>query len=316
MKKIYSIILIICCFLLVKLPVFATEAVEDALPNINSWVTITNGQINKRMVQSGDTLKYKFTITDVGIDEQDEDGDFRYGIGYVNIIWRSSKKQKFERLYKWKANKKSMTISGKIKIMDGMQPGEWTIEEIQILSGVGEDAGGIIHVHDVCNRKNYKDWDYFDYIDLSFANFCVKKKRGTKVDQKAPSLDVKSLDVSKTNVKANEKFTFCVKVKDKSKIEFVKCAWTALSVFDGQNIEKTSVYKMKYNKKKKCYQCILNLTRNEQKTEPEFIHVKDIYGNETYYTVDGNSTYYSLPNGRGRKKYDRAFTKTVVYRKQ
>lgn len=203
MKVIYkSILFIMCCVLSFSLPSFAEETdTNTTIPD--PYVTVTNAKINKNSVKFGDTITYKFTLTDVGISELDEAGFFGiYDKGkyypldscVVEVVWQSSKHQVIERFYNWKnrKKKKSLTISDKIKIMDGMQPGEWKIESIHLIDSLGDDTnGGNICISDPRYSKDLVDC----YADLSFSDFNVKNKKGTKVDHKAPTINLNSLKV-------------------------------------------------------------------------------------------------------------------------
>ena len=307
MKKHFKPLLFMTlCFFLLPIQVSAkTETTEQAEPI--SYVTITDGKVNKKNVKSGDTLKYQFTINDLGISEHDKDQDFDDGICYVTVTWKSSKKQQFTRRYDWKDEKaKSMTISDKIKIMDGMQSGKWKISEIVLYSGEAEDdAEGHIHLYgtqtdqNASKLKNYSEMYVKSSADLSFADFKVKKKKGSKVDKKAPTIDISSLKISKSKVKVNKKVTFSVKVKDASKVEYVKSSWQSYGDGTYYNIGSIVDVEMKYNKKKKCYEGKLSIGDYDSKLELIGISTRDIYGNSTYYG----------------EKYQNAFSKIVMYKK-
>ena len=326
MKKHFKPLLFMTlCFFMLPIQVSAkTETIEQAEPI--SYVTITNGKVNKKVVKSGDTLKYQFTINDEGISEHDEAGYFGFylddnyypaSLCYVCITWEAPKNQIIERSYKWnREKKKSLTISDKIKVMDGMQSGKWKLARIQIVDGLGDDeGGGVININDFNDLSDYADC----YADLSFAGFNVKKKKGTRVDKKAPTIDLNSLKVSKAYVKTNEKVTFSVKVKDSSKIEYVEAGWRSYLGKDGKEAGYLNDYKMKYNKKKKCCQCTVSLADDEiQKLLLEGIYVKDIYGNATVYSVDVNGKQIEYYTSKLKwKKYGKAsdFSKVTIHRK-
>lgn len=283
---------------------------EDSLYR-SSPIAISNFKMNKHSVKPGDKVKYSFTITDIGLEDyvkmyEPNWGDNNYFLN-VTLTWVSPKKQKITRTYDWEYGEKSIAISDKIEVNKGMQPGEWHLSRIYF-EVTGEEE---LFVDDNRHSMNEKyPWSPSPLMDFSMADFKVS---GTKADNKVPTLDLKSLKLSKAFVKKNEKSTFSVKVKDSSKIAEVECTWF---FFKKNNFNKlyaccdsVKSYKMKYDKKKKCYKYSLKLnTSKYRKAQLGGITVRDIHGNEKNY-----GDYYVC--NRKTKKYYNAYKKICVYKK-
>lgn len=235
---------------------------------------ITNGKISKKSAKPGDVLRYRFKVTDNGITKTDS-GVFNEGIEMVRITWCSEKeKQRIQKEYPWDKfgkHKRSINISGKIKIRKGMQPGKWRISSIAFVSFGGEDSEEV-YVH------NRKVRGKAGNLDLSFADFKVRSK--AKADTSAPVLDMDSLKV--TNRYGGGKRKLRIKVKDQSPIQYVNCFWSIKEKGIGQTGYEE--YVMKYNKKQKCYECSLwNGSGKEEYMDLDGIEVCDIYGNAYIY---------------------------------
>lgn len=314
MKNILKqMIFIFCCVMLCSVPSYATSTniTDNADRKVNvttPFATISDAYLSQTTVKKDDVLKYRFTISFVDSfdynSEEFSEGPFKERSAYfVTVWWQSSGKQKFERTYKWSKNKESLVIDDKISVQKGMQAGEWKISAIYIANGIGEDGGDSLVIFDGTEADQMEKGSfcvhYTDLSDLSFQVTGVKKK----ADNKAPTIDKKSIKVSKTTVKKNKKATFSVKVKDASGIEDVEFSWLVKT----KNGEVTRDCKLKYNKKKKCYQCKFEMKKNDKKAELYCITTKDIYGNEYYYTLDNTSL---------KKKYGKAFSKVTIYRKK
>ncbi len=316
---------LICLALILMVPVLHIKAQEASVDKREvSPIEISDFKINKHSFKPGNTLKYSFTLKDIGIDEFLDygGGDFSiiriqtgiYGDPFyysdgdaVHLFWKSSKKQYVIQSFNWKESdrkKKQLKISGKIPVQKGMQSGKWRLAVI----GVQYDD----EIFFVKNSTEPVDVDepWLPTLDLSMADFKVSK---TKADKKAPTIDLKSLKLSKRYVGKKDKSTFSVKIKDKSKIEAVMATW---SIYDKANKSSYedyyNYYKMTYNKKKKCWQCSVKLdTKYERKAQLKGICVRDIYGNEKDYFI-GNE-YGAIP--KKKKQYYNAYKKMVIRKK-
>lgn len=106
-------------------------------------------------------------------------------------------------------------------------------------------------------------------------------------------------------------YKFSVKVKDKSPIHCVKCFW--YSSADEGNVTEGQEYDMKYNKKTKRYEAVIqtwSYMKNSYTTLSQ-INVVDIYGNEeSYYDrrFDDTPGYAEI-----REDIPEDFSKMVVY---
>lgn len=290
--------------------VFAAQTTSNSIDN--SFAVVTKGKINKHKVKPGDTLKYSITITDMEMSKFDSkhgyENGFDNGIYDVTIIWQSPKKQRIKRNYQWYgvSQNKTLKISGKIKINKGMQQGQWKLEKIYFNSGSGEDEYETACLYDRRSEKNKYEYDCVppeemcEYIDLSFADFKVSGT-GKKVDSKGPVVSLKSLKVSKPFVKVKQKSVFSLKVKDQGEINEVVCYWDIFQKGGKNSHDKE--YIMKYNKKKKIYQCSVKMGKKEHKAKLNYIYVEDIYG---------NGRAYSVSNVKSKK----AFKKMVITRKK
>lgn len=287
-----------------------------------SPIEISDFKINKHSFQSGSTVKYSLTLMDIGIDEFLDygGGEFDiiridsiygeppyYGDGdTVHLFWKSSKKQYVVQSFDWKKSdrdKRRLKISGKIPVQKGMQPGKWRLAVI-----------GIQYDDEIFFVKNSSepigDSPWLPTLDLSMADFKVSK---TKADNKAPTIDLKSLKLSKYYVGKKDKSTFSVKIKDSSKVIAVRAMW---DVYDktnkGSSGDYYNYYKMTYNKKTKRWQCSIKLdTKYERKAQLKGIRVWDIYGNEKDYFI-GNE-YGAIP--KKKKQYYNAYKKMVIRKK-
>ncbi len=274
-----------------------------------SPITIINFEMNQNEAKPNDTIQYSFTIEDVEIkDFLNKYGEMYYecypeyyGVSSVTLCWKSSKKQIIYHTYTWKQadgwNTKNIKIKGKIPVKKGMQTGEWHLASVFFDAGV--DGAGFFVVDNKHSTNEKHAYSPDPLMDLSMADFTVS---GTgKADHKAPTIDLKSLKLSKRYVKKNQKTTFSVKVKDQSKIAKVECTWGLYA--DGNNGKEydwTNTYKMKYNKKTKKYQCTMKLAY--KKVQLTDIKVTDIYGNEKLYSADSSLSY--TPKKKDRKYYN------------
>lgn len=314
------ILRVICLGLILVVPILHTRAQEISEDKREtSPIEISDFKINKHSFQSGSTVKYSMTLKDVGIDEFLDYGggdfdiirlDSRYGEppyysngDAVHLFWKSSKKQYVVQSFDWKKSdrdKKQLKISSKIPVQKGMQPGKWRLAAI-----------GIQYDYEIFFVKNSSepvgDDSWLPTLDLSMADFTVSK---TKANNKAPTIDLKSMKLSKRYVGKSGKSTFSVKIKDASKVVAVRAMW---DIYDktnkGSSGDYYNFYKMTYNKKKKRWQCLIKLdTKYEKKAQLKGIRVRDIYGNEKNYFI-GNE-YGAIP--KSKKKYYNAFKKMVI----
>ncbi len=312
------------------------EQVQIETPKNKQFATIAKGMVNKKRVKKGDTLKFSFTITDNGIekineylkDDFDDNKEFRE----VEFRWQSQKKQTISKIYCGTYNRKTETfkISDKIKISKGMQQGLWKLQAIIIYSGsvYGEDGSESVVICNSAVKKNEETYlnSIKEFVDLSFADFTVKGT-GKKLDKEGPAISTKSLKLSKRVLKKGTFSKFSVKVKEQSGMIYrMTCQWTYYGKYgdpDGEEI----VYEMKYNKKKKVYECYIPMDLSDWKAKLRFIDLQDCYGNERQYywhddkeekaisswgrDFNGKYKKYSL-----KKKDKKALKEMVITRKK
>lgn len=289
MKKILKVFLFSClCVTLLCAQVSAAEpGNKNPYDNPKDFASVSEGRVSAETVKQGETLRFSFKLTDRDIKSYQE---FEEGVFRVRVVWKSEKKQELIKEFHWKA---SGIYNGKLKVSKGMQPGLWRISRIELYSYGDDDDFSVLTLYN--NRLFSKS----SAIDLSFSEFTVQGSH--KADRKAPTLDKKSLSVTKKYVNAGAKVKFRVRVKDKSSIKYVKCVWQEKQKKVG--LLHTDDYKMKYNKKKKCYECTLTGSRGKDKYQKlAAIEVCDIYGNKAVYKSSG-------------KAYKTAFSKVTVYGK-
>lgn len=300
------------CALVFVWPIFLVQA-EEINESIPSPVEITSFEMNTHSAEVGDVVKYEMLLNDVGIKAFLEKYGARYNVdnGYssvsnIQLCWMSSKKQTVIHTYEWStdatlANTKQLMIRGLIPIRKGMQQGEWTLKRIRFVVSV--DDGEEFYIDDM------RSGEAPILLDLSMADFNVS---GTgKADHKPPTIDLKSLKVSKRYLKKNQKATFSVKVKDQSEIKKVECDWNLYEYEDnGKRFCRTKNVEMKYNKKTKKYQHSIGLTC--KKAQLSAITVTDIYGNKKTYHGDRSLQY--APNKKDRKYYN-AYKKMIIIAK-
>ena len=312
MKKETILTMLSCFVLLIVIPMKVSASGEV---NIKPFVKIYDFEMNQKTAKKGDVISYSFILEDIGtktfVDKEFE--ETFDGIASINLFWQSTGKQYIEQYVEWKpeVGKNYMRISGEIPIRKGMQPGIWSLQRICIdeisygltserakdllrelnLEDEGLGPGFPLNVYDLRFKQNLdkRRAEFADYYDLSELDFEVK---GTKADNKAPKISLKSLKLSKKVLSKNQKATFSVKVTDDSKITDV------IADFD------LIYYPMKYNKKTKCYECkvkapIVKKTENELAA----IHVRDIHGNyKTYYPIDSKATKKAFKKIKVKRK--------------
>ncbi len=299
MGTIMAMVFMVLC----KQTILSTQAASVAkieTPEGKQFATITKKQINKNKVKKGDTLQYSFTIKDNGIENIDEYIEDFFGsckeFRQVQLIWESPKKQAIKKIYSKAYNEKTKTfkISDKIKISKGMQQGRWKLSSILIYSDGGEDSESVALYNSNMKWEKYMYLDNInEFVDLSFADFTVRGT-GKKVDKEGPTISAKSLKLSKKVLKKGTKSKFSVKVKDQSgMIRSVTCDW----MFYGKKYDKYGEeysLEMKYDKKKKVYECKIPVSLWEKKAKLKRIVLEDYYGNKrTYYWDDGVREYWS-----------------------
>ena len=297
----------------------AEETTEMVWEVPQTPIAISDFKMNKNEAKPNDTIEYSFTIEDVEIKEfLNKYGEQYYdcypeyyGVSEVTLCWKSPKKQTIYHTYTWKAvdgwNTKKLKIEGTIPVKKGMQTGEWHLANIFFDAGIDGEGFYVFDNRYSINDKNPRR--PHPLMDLSMADFKVS---GTgKADNKAPTIDLKSLKLSKRYVKKNQKTTFSLKVKDQSKIAKVECYWGLYADDNkGKDYDWNDTYKMKYNKKTKKYQYTTELVY--KKMQLVAIKVTDIYGNEKLY--DGDVFLDYTPKKKDRKYYN-AFKKIIVIAK-
>lgn len=292
------------CFLLL----FSFQ-VSAARPSGNEAAVLSDCKNSAKTVKPGDVLEYSFKITDRNTASYFGDNLGRV-IESIHVVWQSEKNQKLVDKYTWdelldgytwddwikgRYHKDSIEIKGKIAIKGGMCPGKWRISGIQLYSLGDEEDASIVYIGNQSLTGSTSD------PDLSSLDFTVT---GSKEDKKAPKIELKSMSLTRKYVKFKQKTTFRIKVADKSAIKKVTCVWR----FTKKNKRVSNPYGsneycvMKYNKKKKCYECTMRgLEKKGIYRRLYYIKVEDIYGNEATY---------SRTSG---KKYKKAFEKINIY---
>lgn len=318
---------------------FATTAIAEQIqtPKDKQFAVVTKGKINKKKLKKGDALRFSVIIKDKGLEKVgNEYMQDLFSSGKENreilLVWQSSKKQSIKKIYSGKYNKKTkqFKISDKIKIPKGMQQGKWKLSKIRICSGgvYSEDDSEFVEIYN-SNIKWAKEShldETNEFVDLSFGDFEVRGT-GKKLDKKGPSISAKSLKLSKKLLKKGTKSRFSVKINDESgMMSRVLCQWVSYgSEVYGESGHET-LYKMKYNKKKKVFECDINMFQDEKKARLRNIILEDCYGNERYYYWgnDGGKekieTYGYDFNGKlkrysMKKKDKKAYNSMVITRK-
>ncbi len=285
---------VVCFIMIMVIPVLCVNAESISDKPKDSPIAISDVKINKQSLKLNDTMKYSLTITDIGINDFLADDSayseyefdnrygtppYYYGSDTVYLFWKSPQKQYIVHAFNWREadkEKGKISVSGNIPIKKGMKAGTWKLVAIYFEYDEKE-----FFVRD--SRQPVYEDNTIPMADMSALDFEVTKTG--PADYKAPTIDLKSLKLSKTKVSKKQKSTFSVKLKDSSKIEEVVCIW---DVYDKTNQNKVgdyySIYRMKYNKKTKRYQCSVKLdTTCESKAQLVGIEVRDVYGNEKQY---------------------------------
>lgn len=290
MKNIKQYLFTVCvCMLIMFLPVTRVKA-EKKLPT--PPVTITDVKLNGDTFYPGDTVKYSFVIEDIGIDEfvkeYGYDWDFEYtkknkGVHTVYAFWNSPGSRIAVVEHKWKGtNNKNpkIKVHGEISITEGMRSGKWSL-------------GSVVLYMDIDSRLELREKEIEEYpsalkYEFVGADFFVK---GTTADVTPPTISFDSLKLSKQTLKKNETSKLSVKVKDASKISEVTCQFALFK--DGnytKDWNKELKGKMKYNKKKKCYEYKVKYdTKKYRKAQLIGITVEDEHANRKHYGGRYNS---------------------------
>lgn len=294
---------LLCCLALL----LGTQAVaaDPVFPdNSKEFAAISDEKVSSKTVKPGKTLTYSLTITDQNAGSYYAycDGGWQ-NVSYIQITWKSPKKQTIVKKYDWEktsAVEGQHKITDKIKIKNGMEPGKWKIDRIDLYSADPLDDGDVLPILNKSLHKRKASATPVIYADLSALDFTIK---GSKADKQAPKVNMSSLSLSKKRVKYNQKVKFSVKVTDISEIKYVKCTWTYAPNKNKKWSCYDEDYEMKYNKGKKRYECILRGGQSKKSsTRLLSIRVCDIYGNKTLYTYDNS-------------KYKNAIAKMIFYRK-
>ncbi len=291
-SKCRQLLIIMAGFILI----FTTKALAKQVQTTQEkrFAVVTKGKINKKKLKKDNTLKFNFTIKDEGIEKVGDEyiqDLFSTGKEYreILVVWQSSKKQSIQKIYSGKYNKKTkqFKISDKIKIPKGMQAGKWRLSRIVIYSGgiYSEDDSESVGIYN--SNMKWTQESYLDktneFVDLSFGDFEVRGT-GKKLDKKGPSISAKTLKLSKKLLKTGTKSRFSVKISDESNMLYrVLCQWVSYgSEIYGEGGDET-LYEMKYNKKKKMFECNVQMFQNEKKARLRNIILEDCYGNKRYY---------------------------------
>lgn len=323
-KKVWKNLKLILCFIMGFLLIFPAQTAnaEEGKEDFPSSFAISDFKLSSKIAKPGDNISYSFILAETELKETSEkyeDGFYDIPESFnVLIYWKSPKKsgtenrpswrevsQEVVHTFRWKGNsadKKTLKVSGTIPVMKGMQSGTWFIDKIECYFS---ESSALL----LLNQDKYLKPEYGESIlmDFSMADFTVT---GTgRADYKAPTIDVKSLKRTKRYVKKNQTSTFYVKVKDQCKIKEVECSWRLYEKGNyGKEGDWYRDYKMTYNKKKKRYQCFIKLNKKEYRKAMLYcIYVKDIYGNEAYYSA----VFDDLPSAKNKKYYN-AFKKMMV----
>lgn len=298
------------------------------------FAIVTKGRINKKKLKKGDTLKISLIIKDKLLEKIENEYIRDYFLSdeesrEVVLVWQSSKKQEIEKIYSGKYNKKTkqFKISDKIKIPKGMQTGKWKLSTIAIYSGgvydEEQEAVGIYNANMKWSKESYLDKTN-EYVDLSFADFEVRGT-GKKLDKDGPSILIKSLKLSKKTLKKGIYSKFSLKASDKSgMIKRVRCTWASYNA-KGKEDEEHEFYEMKYNKKKKAYECIVIAYLSTTKLRE--IELEDCYGNRRVYYWSGKKgkeyvgsyggyNLYEITKTYSLKKKDKKAIKSMVITKK
>lgn len=304
-----------CCALVIVLLVVQTRFVNaQTQQNVTFPIEIKDIEMDKKSFFKGDTVKYSFTIKDLGVEEYmnetvglneiyNNEPLHYLDTDCVYLYWKSKGNQCVIQSFAWteKSKKKGeLRISGDIPVKEGMKQGTWYLAEIYF-----QYDDELTYVRD--NRERIDEDDNEKLMDFSALDFQVTKTG--KLDKKAPTIDLNSLKLSKAYVKKNQKSRFSIKVKDNSKVDEVVCVWDFYDKTNKSNEgDYYHFYRMKYSKKTKRYQCSVKLdARYESKAKLVAIEVRDIYGNQ--------KSYHCLKSENSRKrnkKYVNAYQKMIL----
>ena len=312
MKRLLERLLIFLCIttIVILLPTNVVKA-EKANVSPKSPIKISNVKMNRTSAQPGQKIKYSLTLKNDSIQKfmkkyvniYGVDGD---SVDEIYFVWYGPNKQSIWKEYKWKGTskkKKTLKISDEILIREGMEAGEWHLGFIRLF------VSGKEEYFDIYDSRNdeWKD-DHTPLMDFSDFDFTICNTG--KSDYAPPKLNLNSIKVSKNYINSNQKSTFSIKVKDVSPIKYVDCMWLLYKKGNyGKNCDKTLDYTMKYNKKKKRYECNVKFdTTVYRKAELHEIWVEDIYGNWKRYEANYNS------HNKWNKYYN-AYRKVTIMKK-
>lgn len=321
-KKLWNNALKVLCMVIAILLMFPARTAK-AEETVSEPVTILDFKMSSKTAKPGDYISYSFILAETGLEEfldkyaegyHSSDAPI-YGIvirwrsplkpGTENRDWNKGIRQEIVHTFDWEetsAEQKKIKVSGVIPVMKGMQSGTWVMDTMEL--ELADESLTLVNKN--THIDNEETWNLMDF---SMTNFTVT---GTgRADYKAPTIDLKSLKLSKRHVKRNQKSIFRVKVKDATKIKKVECAWDIYEKGNkGNGGDWNRDYKMTYNKKKKCYQCSIKLdTKYYDKAMLCCIYTQDIYGNERYYSV---SYDYTPGITRKTRKYYNAYKKMMI----
>lgn len=251
---------IIAAAMLFSLPVQAagSATADDQEP-------IIGGKISSAQVQKGDILRYSFSVSNAKLQVQNP--LFRTA-NIMRITWTSSSGQTIVQDLNNAAR-----IEGTLEILDGMQPGKWSISSICFLEPYKEHYGdtkgseGLTVSATGDNLIVIKD-------DFSFSEFTVS---GTTADTQAPVLRKKSFGLTKEKLGKKGKTVFYLKAGDKSPMRYVYCGWRNTAT------KETTYADMTYNASKKRYEYKLSAADFDGKGRLRLVRVAacDRYGNKT-----------------------------------
>lgn len=307
--------MLVMCFCIMICGMTSNATSADKTEETNSqavikapFLEISDIYFNKKTVTKNESLQYRFTLSFVDTfdysSEEFSDGPFRYDMYEVRLYWKSSKRQRIAKVYKWPGDRNSITIEDTIPIKDGIQAGEWILSNLYVCryNSTEDDEDALAICHTENGNKGGHSWIETDLSSLSFNVTGVKKK----ADEKAPTIVKNSMSLSKTKIKKKKKSTFSVKIKDANEIKEVACIWEEQTK---RSPDETydEYLTMKYNPKTKKYQCKYVMRSEVIKAQLRCIIAEDIYG---------NIKYYRLSDKNFKKKYGKNFSQMVIYRKK
>lgn len=225
-------------------------------------INVTKVKVNASKLKSGDKLKISMRVRGNGYKNRK--------IKTVDIFYQSERGQRLELPLKYNAAKNNWSTT--FKIPGGMQKGKWMLYKVWANGTYG--AGTAFGAYD-SYHEGYSDGSNEKELHrLSSGNIKIS---GTKADYTRPKIDWKSFTVCKRG----NKLYYQLKVTDKSPIKSVELG---LTVKDGKVYSNERGWfglKMKYNKKKECYE--FTWPAKSGINEIYSVSAEDIFGNCVHY---------------------------------